>query len=167
MRIRPETAADADAITAITKAAFRDHPYSRQTEHAIVLALRHAGALTLSLVAEDDDGTVVGHLAASPITISDGTTTWAGLGPLSVRPDRQRQGIGSTLLREGLARLRAQGIEGCALVGDPAYYTRFGFRPIAGLTLDGVPPENVLALPFTEAVPQGVMTFHTAFMAEA
>lgn len=125
-------------------------PTAARPNTPIVLALRQAGALTLSLVAEDETGDIVGHLAASPIDISDGTTTWVGLGPLSVRPDRQRQGI-----------------EGCALVGNAAYYTRFGFRPLPGLTLDGIHPENVLALPFTEAVPQGAMTFHEAFTAEA
>lgn len=125
--IRPETAADIDAISAVTEAAFQNHPYSRQTEPFIIHALRKAGVMTVSLVAETD-GKVVGHVAFSPVKISDGSSGWYGLGPVSVLPELQRQGIGKALIREGLSRLKVAGANGCMLVGDPGYYQRFGFR---------------------------------------
>lgn len=166
MDIREETASDIGAITDVTIAAFRDHPISRQTEHFIVRALRNAGALSLSLVAEVG-GRVVGHAAFSPVSLSDGTAGWYGLGPLSVLPELQRQGIGSALLTEGLSRLKRLGAQGCALVGDPNYYTRFGFRNHPGLVHEGVPPEVFLVLPFTSHIPQGQVVFHPAFQATA
>lgn len=164
MIIRKETASDHEAIAAVTRAAFRTLPISNQTEQFIITALRAAGALTLSLVAEDD-GLIVGHVAFSPVTISDGTADWYGLGPVSVMPAYQRQGIGTTLINEGLALLKALGGQGCMLVGDPAYYQRFGFRQVPTLVHPGVPPEVFLALPFTETVPQGTVVFHAGFLA--
>lgn len=162
MIIRKETPADIQAITDVTVAAFEDHPISQQTEHFIVHALRSAGALTLSLVAEID-GRVVGHIAYSPVEISDGTTDWYGMGPVSVFPELQRQGIGSALVNESLSMLRAMGGQGCALVGDPNYYQRFGFRNYPELVHEGVPPEVFLALPFGGEVPEGTVEFHEAF----
>ena len=164
MIIRPDTDADIEAIAEVTRAAFADHPYSQQTEHFIIAALRAAGALTISLVAEVD-GEVVGHVAFSPITISDGSQDWYGLGPISVLPECQRQGIGKALMHEGLSRLKALGAKGCVLVGDPNYYERFGFRSGPELTHEGVPQENVLVLPFGESRPQGVVVFHKGFLA--
>ncbi len=102
MIIRPETPADTRAIAEVTQAAFAALEISDHTEQYIVQALRAAGALTVSLVAERD-GRVVGHIAFSPVTISDGTRGWYGLGPVSVLPGHQRQGIGARLIREGLA----------------------------------------------------------------
>lgn len=92
MIIRREVPADIDRITEVTKAAFASHPHSEQMEHFIVNALRSAEALTVSLVAEIED-TVVGHVAFSPVEISDGSQGWYGLGPISVLPEQQRKGI--------------------------------------------------------------------------
>lgn len=160
--IRDETAADADAITRVTVAAFATLAISAHTEQHVIRALRQAGALTLSLVAERD-GQVVGHVAFSPVQVSDGSPHWYGLGPVSVLPELHRRGIGSDLIRTGLARLKERGAQGCALVGDPDYYRRFGFRNIAGLVYEGIPPQYFLALPFGDEVPQGVVRFHEAF----
>ena len=102
--IRAETDADIDAITEVTIAAFETLEISNHTEQFVVEALRAAQALTISLVAQVD-GRVVGHIALSPVTLSDGTRNWYGLGPVSVLPEYQRQGIGKALIREGLARL--------------------------------------------------------------
>lgn len=162
MIIRNETNSDIDAISDITIAAFKTLAISQQTEHFIIKALRKANALTLSLVAEID-GKVAGHVAFSPITISDGTQNWYGIGPLSVLPELHRQGIGKALMREGLSLLKAKGAEGCALVGDPDYYKRFGFKNIPGLIHEGIPQEVFLALPFHEKIPQGTVEFHKAF----
>jgi len=160
--IRNETESDIEAIAEITKAAFATCPYGEHTEQFITNALRAAGALTVSLVAEIDRN-VVGHVAFSPVTISDGSPDWYGLGPVSVLPQHQRQGIGTALIREGLSLLKARGGKGCVLVGEAAYYQRFGFRNLPVLTLEGVPPEVFLALPFGDQMPKGAVVFHSAF----
>lgn len=160
--IRNETADDGDAITAVTIAAFQTLEISQHTEQFIVKALRAAGALAVSLVAELD-GRVVGHVAFSPVILSDGTPDWYGLGPVSVLPAHQRQGIGKALIREGLARLQAMGARGCCLVGHPEYYRKFGFRNLDQLVHAGVPPEYFLALSFDGHWPQGTAVFHEAF----
>ncbi|MBU1276193.1 MAG: N-acetyltransferase [Proteobacteria bacterium] len=164
MIIRDETTADIQAIGEVTKAAFQTLAISQHTEQFIIAALRAADALTISLVAEIG-GRVVGHVAFSPVSISDGSPDWYGLGPVSVLPELHRQGIGSALIREGLARLEKTGAQGCALVGDPAYYPRFGFKNHPELMHEGVPPEVFMALPFGDAVPQGKMEFHQGFWA--
>jgi putative acetyltransferase len=99
------------------------------------------------------------------VTISDGSENWYGLGPISVLPKHQRQGIGKALIREGVSRLRDLGAQGCCLVGDPAYYERFGFRGFLGLTYDGILTEYVMALSLVGNTPQGTITFHEAFWA--
>ena len=164
MIIRNEKDSDIEAISEVTIAAFETLPISNHTEQFIIKALRHAGALILSLVAEID-GQVVGHIAFSPITISDGAQDWYGLGPVSVLPEYQRQGIGKALVNEGLSRLKAMGVRGCALVGDPGYYQRFGFRNIPTLIHDGIPQDVFLVLPFDERIPQGTVVFHEGFSA--
>lgn len=164
--IRPESPADIDVIRDVTVAAFATLDISGHTEQFIVAALRAAKALTVSLVAEID-GRVVGHIAFSPVTISDGTANWYGLGPVSVLPELQRQGIGKALMTAGLARLKALGAAGCCLVGHPEYYRKFGFDNPPGLVFEGVPPEFFFALSFDGRVPQGMVTFHEAFTATA
>jgi len=162
--IRKETAADIEAITQVTIAAFRTLPISNHTEQFIIKALRAAGALTLSLVAEIDVR-VVSHVAFSPVIISDGTKDWYGLGPVSVLPEYQKQGIGKSLINEGLSLLKKLGGQGCALVGDPNYYKRFGFKNFPELVHEGVPQEVFLVLPFNEKAPHGTVVFHEGFLA--
>jgi len=164
MIIRKETQSDIEAITQVTIAAFRTLPMSNHTEQFIIKALRTAGALTLSLVAEIG-GNIVGHIAFSPVTISDGAKDWYGLGPVSVLPEYQKQGIGKSLINEGLSLLKQMGGRGCALVGDPNYYIRFGFKNFPELVHEGVPQEVFLALPFSEKIPQGIVVFHEGFLA--
>jgi putative acetyltransferase len=163
--IRSETDADVGAITEVTIAAFETLEISNHTEQFVVEALRAAWALSVSLVAEVD-GRVVGHIAFSPVTISDGTRNWYGLGPVSVAPEYQRRGIGKALIEEGLSRLRSLGAAGCCLVGHPAYYVKFGFENIPGLVYEGVPPEAFFALSFDGHIPQGSVVFHDGFKAE-
>jgi putative acetyltransferase len=160
--IRDEEARDTAAITEVTVEAFKTLKISRQTEHLIVDALRAANALSVSLVAEVF-GSVVGHIAISPVTLSDGTAGWYGVGPISVSPAWQRKGIGTALVREGLLRLKALGAKGCCLVGHPGYYRRFDFENVSTLLLDGVPPEVFFALSFDGAIPNATVTFHPAF----
>lgn len=162
--IRNETTADVAVITEVTVAAFATLEISSHTEQFIIQALRSAGALTVSLVA-DVNGRVVGHIAFSPVTISDNTTDWYGLGPISVLPEYQRRGIGTALMQEGLSRLKKLGAKGCCLVGHPHYYTRFGFENVSGLVLEGVPHEVFFALSFDGRFPQGNVMFHEGFKA--
>jgi putative acetyltransferase len=163
--IRSETAADVSAITEVTVAAFKTLEISNHTEQFIIAALRAAKALTVSLVAEVD-GRVVGHIAFSPLIISDGTRNWHGLGPVSVPPEYQRQGIGKALIQEGLSRLRDMNARGCCVVGHPDYYRKFGFKNVPGLVVEGVPQEVFFALSFDGRIPQGTVTFHEAFKAD-
>jgi putative acetyltransferase len=162
--IRDETAADIGAIAEVTVAAFKTLEISNHTEVFIIEALRAANALTLSLVAELD-GRVVGHIAFSPVTVSDGTKRWFGLGPISVLPKHQRKGIGTALMQQGLSRLKDLGAKGCCLVGHPQYYRKFGFENVPGLVHEGVPKEAFLALSFDGRFPQGGVQFHGAFKA--
>ena len=164
IRIRPETGRDVAAIADVTAAAFAPLEISDQTEPYIIEALRAAGALTLSLVAESE-GEVVGHIAFSPVRVSDGTPDWYGLGPVSVLPEHQRKGIGGELIRDGLVRLEALGARGCCLVGHPEYYRRFGFENASGLGVPGVPDEVFFVLAFDGPVPRGEVAFHDAFRA--
>ena len=163
MIIRNETSSDIEAISKVTIAAFKNLAISNHTEQYIINALRDANALTISLVAEVC-GQVVGHIAFSPVTISDGSLNWYGLGPISVLPEYQKQGIGKSLMHEGLSLLKAMGGKGCALVGDPNYYERFGFRNNLDLIHDGIPQEVFLVLPFDKTIPQGTVVFHEGFL---
>ena len=164
MIIRKETDADIEAVTEVTVEAFKTLPISNQTEQFIIKALRAAGVLTISLVAEIE-GQIVGHIAFSPVKIADSTKDWYGLGPVSVLPECQKKGIGKSLIKDGLSLLNELGSQGCAIVGDPNYYYRFGFKNYPELTHEGVPQEVFLALPFTEKVPQGIVVFHEGFLA--
>ncbi len=162
--IRNDTNADIPAISLVTQEAFKSLEISNHTEQFIIEALRAAKALTLSLVAELN-GRVVGHVAFSPVAMSDGTQGWFGLGPVSVLPEYQRQGIGKALIREGLDRLRDMNAQGCCLVGHPDYYRQFGFRNSTDLALDGVPPAFFFVLPFNQYAPNGTVAFHEGFKA--
>ena len=165
INIRNETDADIGAIAEVTIAAFKTLEISNHTEQFIIEALRAAKALTVSLVAELD-GQVIGHIAFSPVTVDDGTRDWYGLGPVSVLPEYQRQGVGAALIQEGLSRLKNLDAKGCCLVGHPDYYRKFGFDNPPGLVLEGVPPEVFFALSFNGHTPQGAVTFHEGFRAD-
>ena len=160
--LRPETPADIDAIRALTRAAFSGADHSSQTEATIIDALRAAGALTLSLVAELD-GAVVGHVAFSPVRIGGADIGWLGLGPVSVAPARQRRGIGRALVEEGLSRIEGRGAAGCVVLGDPAYYRRFGFAADPALRYGEVPPQYFQSRRFHGPAPQGEVAYHPGF----
>lgn len=164
IRIRSETSSDSAAIEAVTISAFLNAPYTSHTEQHVVDALRKAGKLTISLVAEVD-GTVVGHVAISPVSISDGAVGWFGLGPISVVPQYQRRGIGSQLMREALHKLRERGASGCVVLGEPEYYGRFGFRADPSFVLHGFPPAYFQAVSFNSSRPKGIVTYDEAFSA--
>jgi putative acetyltransferase len=164
IEIRNETAADVLGIEALTVRAFFNAPHTSHTEQFIVSALRKAGSLTVSLVA-DAEGTVIGHVAVSPVSISDGAPGWFGLGPISVMPEHQRRGVGSRLTREALRILREHGAAGCVLLGEPEYYSRFGFQVDPNLVLPNVPPGYFQAISFDSSRPRGTISYHEAFNA--
>jgi len=160
--IRDERAEEAQTIAALTNAAFRGAAHTDGTEGAIPGKLRASGDLALSLVAEAP-GEMVGHVAFSPVTISDGSMGWYGLGPISVIPTRQGDGIGTALIREGLARLRGLGAQGCVVLGEPGYYGRFGFRHDPALAFAGPPAEYFMRLVLAGREPAGEVRYAPAF----
>jgi predicted N-acetyltransferase YhbS len=164
MQIRSERPSDAHAIHALTRDAFEHAPHSSHTEQHIVDALRDAGALAVSLVAEDAGG-IIGHVALSPVQLSDGSEGWYGLGPISVAPERQGQGVGAALMRAAMEALEAMGAAGCVLLGDPGYYGRFGFQAEPRLRLAGVPAEYFQARLLRGEWPDAEVTYHASFSA--
>lgn len=163
LRIREEQADDINSIRTITQTAFVGRPYSQGTEHLIVDALREQKVLTLSLVAEYD-GIIAGHIAFSPITINSLFCNWYGLGPLSVNPPLQKQGIGSALVRESLSRMKKiESLGGIVVLGNPDYYKKFGFVSQNDLVLPNVPAEHFLVQSFAGKIPAGNASFHSAF----
>ena len=160
--IRAERADDKDAIRAITAAAFAGEPHSDGSEPAIIDRLRADGDLVLSLVAEED-GRIIGHCAFSRVTISDGAAEWYGLGPVSVLPERQGRRVGAQTIRHGLRELASLGARGVVLLGDPAYYRRFGFEPDSALTYPGPPPQYFQRLVLAGQPPTGVVRYAKAF----
>ncbi|KAA9393694.1 TIGR03086 family protein [Kocuria coralli] len=169
IRIRPETPADVEAIRDLTTAAFDPVPYSDGSEPQIIDRLRADGDLAISLVAEDPSGRMIGHIAFSPVTAGNAARGWYGLGPVAVDPGRQGEGVGRALIEAGLAALKKFGASGCALVGDPGFYTRFGFSGgalsyqdmepslVQHLVLDDLAPDDA------DAPPAGELRFPKAF----
>jgi putative acetyltransferase len=161
--IRDERPGDEAAIAALTEVAFRSVRHSDGGESAIIARLRESGELALSLVVENRDQAIVGHVAFSRVTISDGTPGWFGLGPISVIPLRQGVGIGGAMASEGLARLRSLSAGGCVVLGDPRYYGPLGFRHDPALVFPGPPPQYFQRLVFSGAEPQGTVRYAAAF----
>jgi putative acetyltransferase len=162
IEIRSETPADVAAIEAVTIAAFLNAPHTGHNEQFIVRALRKAGVLAVSLVAIAE-GNVIGHVAVSPVSISDGTTGWYGLGPISVLPEHQGRDVGSRLMREALRNLAKKEAAGCVLLGEPAFYGRFGFQADPALVLADVPAEYFQALKLRPSTARGTVVYHRAF----
>ena len=160
--IRPERPGDEAAIHALTESAFRTQPHSDGSEPALVDALRRDGDLALSLVAETGSQ-IVGHIAFSRVTISDGAADWYGLGPVGVAPERQRQGIGSQLIERGLAEMTERGARGVVLLGDPKYYGRFGFVHDPALRYPGPPAKYFQRLVLAGEAASGTVTYARAF----
>lgn len=165
MLIRPERPGDEDAIHDLTVKAFDGAPYSDGSEAPILRALRRSGDLALSLVAEED-GAIIGHIAFSPIAI-DGAEDiggdWFGLGPISVAPDRQRQGIGKALIRAGLDWLRNRNAAGCALIGNPDVYRGSGFESDGRLSYGDLDRRYVQRIVLRGPAPVGALKFSPAF----
>ncbi|NJR40875.1 MAG: N-acetyltransferase [Leptolyngbyaceae cyanobacterium CSU_1_4] len=160
--LRKEVPSDIADIQALIATAFLNAPHTSHTEEFIVNALRNSGYLTLSLVAEVDRQ-IVGHVAISPVSISDKSQGWYGLGPVSVNPEHQGMGIGSRLISQALDTLREQGAAGCVVLGEPKYYRRFGFEAEPSLVLPNVPPAYFQALSLGTQMPKGFVSYHESF----
>ena len=160
--IRPERADDRAAIHDLTRRAFAPMPFAAGDEQDLIDQLRDAGALTISLVAERD-GIIVGHAAFSPAFAADRSPGWYALGPISVEPECQRQGIGRSLIAQGVDLLVQRNAAGCVLVGNPAYYSRFGFLPFPHLCPANEPPEYFQILPLGSPQPDTIIGFHPLF----
>lgn len=160
MLIRPESPQDHKAIRDLTRDAFAPMSFSDGSEPDIIDKLRKAGDLTLSLVAEQDE--IIGHVAFSPAKIRKAKGDWYGLGPISVRADMQRQGIGTKLAQTGLDMLRKMGAAGCVLTGNPDVYCPMGFTNEHALTYSGLNPEYILFIALNGTAPKGEINFAPA-----
>ncbi|MCW8109122.1 N-acetyltransferase [Alteromonas ponticola] len=161
LTIRPEHPEDVSAIREVIKMAFKTMPHSQHNEHLIVEALRKDDALTLSRVAEEQ-GKIIGYVAVSPVTLSNAEAGWYGIGPLAVSPHAQSKGVGSKLMQSVLNWLK-ENTKGCVLLGEPGYYSQFGFKAVEGLTFPGAPPEYFLSRSFTRYYPRARVTYHPGF----
>ena len=122
--IRVEQPGDRDIVRALN-----EHAFGGREEADIVEALHRANAVVVALVAEVG-AAVVGHILFSPVTVEHSNKPpLVGLAPMAVAPGYQKQGIGSVLVREGLVRCRAAGVEGVVVLGHAEDYPRFGFVP--------------------------------------
>ena len=164
MRIRTERECDWEGVYKINASAFES-----PAEAKLVNALREQAHPLISLVAEEE-GDVIGHILFSPVTL-DGHTDFKimGLAPMAVLPDWQGKGIGSALVREGLARCKEMGYAAVVVLGHPAYYPHFGFVPASRFGINSeydAPDEAFMVL---ELVPgalsgrSGMARFHKAF----
>ena len=165
MRIRRERPADVAGVRHVNESAF-DTPL----EANLVDRLRAEATPLISLVA-DDDGLIVGHILFSPVTLSsDDGVRVLGLAPMAVLPDRQRRGIGSSLVHAGLDECRMKGAAAVVVLGHPKYYPRFGFRPASSFGITGeydVPDDVFMALELMPGVlaGKGTIRYHPAFKA--
>lgn len=155
IRIRSEKPDDVRRVRRITELAF-----GQPLEADLVDRLRESCPEALSLVAEDD--AVVGHILFTPVVVESEARRVVGMGlaPMAVLPDRQREGIGSQLVRHGLDLLRERGCPFVVLVGHPEYYPRFGFEPASkhGLASqwEGMTDEAFMVLVLDVAAMEGV-----------
>lgn len=156
MDIRPEKSDDAAAVRRVNEAAF-----GRPDEADLADRLRDRAAAYLALVAVHE-GDVIGHIAFSAITMDPPHPALSALGlaPMAVLPDCQRSGVGSALIREGLAACQHAGADVVFVLGHPNYYPRFGFEPVATRGIEneyGAPPEAFMALELTPGALVGVL----------
>lgn len=165
MRIREEQDQDRPAVREIVSAEF-----DTGAETDLIDELREAARPVVSLVAEDDGGAVVGHVMFSPVTLQERPDAkLMGLAPLAVRYEHQGGGIGTALVREGLARCRALGALAVVALGHPEYYSRFGFVPASRLGLKceyDVPDGAFMALELEKGAMDamsGTVSYHSAF----
>jgi putative acetyltransferase len=164
LHIRAERLADQSLIRDLLKRAF-----GSDIEADLVDALRKEARPIISLVAQDAEE-VIGHIMFSPVTLSSAPQRLImGLAPMAVSPARQRQGVGSALVRAGLGACQQLGATAVVVLGHPTYYPKFNFRPARefGITSEyDVPDDVFMALELeARALRQtpGIVRYHPAF----
>lgn len=163
--IRKERSSDIDGIYSVNTAAFET-----AAEAELVNRLRGSGIKFISLVAERKKK-IVGHIFFSPVTLigNDSTLNLTGLAPMAVVPELQKRGIGSMLVNKGLEQCRQNGIDAAFVLGDPAYYRKFGFITSAKYEIISgyeVPEEAFMALELKEGILEGrfgIIKYHEEF----
>lgn len=164
MLIRTEAPADILAVDALLKTVF-----DTEAEADLVMRLRENGHRTLSLVASNDDGEVIGYLLFSPVTVEGHDDHWQGLAPMAVMPDYQRQGIGLALLEEAKSTLAELGYPAVVVLGHSDYYPKAGFVKASAHGLHcawSVPEEAFMVLelvPGTLSRRQGEVAYSPEF----
>jgi putative acetyltransferase len=161
--VRPEREGDEQGIASVITAAFAGAEHSQGNEAEIVRRLRAERELEASYVAATPAGEIVGHVAFSPVLVDGRDRGWYGLGPLAVLPEWQRRGIGAALVEAGLERLRRIDAAGCVVLGNPAYYGRFGFASDPTLSYPGPPPEYFQRLVLEGDPASGTVEYSRAF----
>ncbi|MCQ1058171.1 N-acetyltransferase [Photobacterium sp. ZSDE20] len=148
MLIRSEAPADIMPIDFLLKSVFET-----EAEAALVMRLRENGKRTLSLVACNDDGELVGYMCFSPVMLDGEDHHWQGLAPMAIKPEYQRQGIGQAMIEEAKQTLAELGYPVIVVLGHPDYYPKAGFAPAAskGIQCPWPVPEEVFMV--LEAVP--------------
>ena len=162
--IRRERDGDEAAIAQVITAAFAGQEWSDGSEAGIVDRLRDDLQLEASYVAVTPSGSLVGHVAFSPVQIDGRDCDWYGLAPLALHPDWQRRGIGAALVQAGLEDLQRIDAAGCVVLGEPEYYSRFGFTHDPALTYPGATmPEYFQRLVLRGEPPLGEVSYAAAF----
>ena len=161
--VRPEREGDETGIAWVITSAFAAAGHSQGNEAEIVRRLRAGRELEASYVAATPAGEIVGHVAFSPVLVDGRDCGWYGLGPLAVLPEWQRRGIGAALVEAGLERLRRIDAAGCVVLGNPAYYRRFGFALDPTLSYPGPPPEYFQRLVLEGDPARGTVEYSPAF----
>ena len=164
LQIRDEQQKDWAAVRTVNEAAF-----ATPAEANLVVALREQAQPIISLVAEIAD-TIVGHIMFSPVMLnSHSELKIMGLAPMAVLPDYQHNGVGSALVRAGLAECQQLGYGAVVVLGHPEYYPRFGFTPAVRFGIDceyDVPEEAFMALELQTSYlsdAAGKIKYHQAF----
>ena len=160
--IRPEGLNDHASIDALNRKAFES-----LAEAKLVQLLRDRGELSISLVATDDFA-IVGHIAASPVTVQDADVQMVGIGPIAVSESHRNQGIAASLIQAVSNVAKEEGFESVVVLGDPKYYERFGFQTASNfkLTNEYNATDAFMATELVEGALQGVrglVTYGSAF----
>ncbi len=160
--VREERPGDEVAIHAMTRRAFEGHPFSDGDEADVIDRLRKDGDLLLSLVAEDE-GTIIGQVTYSTARLSNGEDGWMVIGPICVEPARRGEGIGRALMDAGEQAMKARGVKGITVLGDPQIYGRFGYVRHTPMTLAGELGEFLQVKSFGAPIPAATLTYAPAF----
>ncbi len=161
--IRGQEWSETKRISRVIRKAFAGQPHSDGREPAIYEHMFACLDADVSMVAVASFGRIVGHVLCTEVKIDGEYCRWAGLGPVSVLPRWQNRGIGSALIERALATLRLDDWRGCVVLGDPAFYGRFGFEHDPRLVYPGPPPAYFQRIVFSGPDPQGTVSYAPIF----